>query len=251
MFLRIALLVALVAGLAGVGVSHFVVVNKIATLTSERDGSQAKMKAAQDREATAKEQARKATEDLKTINGRLAMISGELAQMTAKAAEQEKRANEKQGALDAAVLERNEAEREISAWRATSINADTVKKLVADLKRVTTDRDMFAHEKALLVRENSKLQNRLSLYEGKDIVKVPMRPGLKGRVVAVDPKWDFVVLDIGSNQGAVERGEMLVNRGGKLIAKVKLTDVQSDRSIANVIPGDQLGEVRETDQVIY
>jgi hypothetical protein len=58
------------------------------------------------------------------------------------------------------------------------------------------------------------------------------------------------VLDIGENQGVQEYGELLVNRNGKLVAKVKIRSVQKDRSIANVLPGWQLGDVMEGDQVI-
>jgi hypothetical protein len=42
---------------------------------------------------------------------------------------------------------------------------------------------------------------------------------------------------------------LLVNRNGKLVAKVKVRSVQKDRAVANVMPGWQLGEVMEGDQV--
>jgi len=69
-------------------------------------------------------------------------------------------------------------------------------------------------------------------------------------VLVTDPKWNFVVLNIGEDQGVLERGELLVNRDGKLVAKVIVRSVQKDRSIANVMPGWELGEVMEGDQVI-
>ena len=72
---------------------------------------------------------------------------------------------------------------------------------------------------------------------------------LKGQVVVVDPKWDFVVLDIGDEQGVLQDGEMLVSRNGKLVAKVIVRTVEKDRSIANIVPGWKLGEVFEGDQV--
>jgi hypothetical protein len=36
-----------------------------------------------------------------------------------------------------------------------------------------------------------------------------------------------------------------------LVAKVQIRSVQSDRSIANVMPGWKLSEVMEGDQVLY
>ena len=65
-----------------------------------------------------------------------------------------------------------------------------------------------------------------------------------------DPKWKFVVLNVGEDQGLLKDGELLVNRDGRLVAKVRVSSVQKDRSVANVMPGWELGEVLEGDQVI-
>ena len=75
-------------------------------------------------------------------------------------------------------------------------------------------------------------------------------PGLKGKVVAVDPKWNFVVLDIGERQGVLENAEMLVNRNGKLVAKVRITSVHPNSSVANILPAWAQADVMEGDQVI-
>ncbi len=48
----------------------------------------------------------------------------------------------------------------------------------------------------------------------------------------------------------MENGELLLNRKGKLVAKVIIRSVQKDRCIANVEPGWQLGEVMEGDLAI-
>jgi len=69
-------------------------------------------------------------------------------------------------------------------------------------------------------------------------------------VVVVDPKWDFVVLDIGADQDVLENGELLVSRGGKLVDKVIVRTVEKDRCIANIMPGWKLGDVYEGDEVI-
>jgi len=73
---------------------------------------------------------------------------------------------------------------------------------------------------------------------------------LKGKILAVDPKYDFVVLDIGAAQGVEERGALLVNRNSKLIAKVKVARVQQNRCIANIVADWKFDTVLEGDQVI-
>jgi len=72
---------------------------------------------------------------------------------------------------------------------------------------------------------------------------------LRGKIVVVDPKWDFVVLNIGEDQGVLENGELLVSREGKLLAKVIVRSVQKDRAIANLVPGWKFSDVMEGDDV--
>jgi hypothetical protein len=63
------------------------------------------------------------------------------------------------------------------------------------------------------------------------------RPGVSGRILAVNPGWNFVVLSIGDKQGLMTNSPLLVMRGGEPIAKVRVTSIETSRSIADVIPG--------------
>ena len=94
-----------------------------------------------------------------------------------------------------------------------------------------------------------KLETELAVYRDPNYF-VPLPATLRGKVLVTDPKWNFVVLNVGEDQGVLERGEMLVNRNGRLVAKVVVRSVQKDRCIANVMPGWELGEVMEGDLVI-
>jgi len=99
-----------------------------------------------------------------------------------------------------------------------------------------------------LQRAISHLKTELAKYVGPEQI-IRLRADLKGKILVVDPKWDFVVLNIGQNQGVLEDGELLVSREGKLVAKVIVRSVEKDRCIANVVPGWKLGEVIEGDEV--
>jgi cell shape-determining protein MreC len=104
-------------------------------------------------------------------------------------------------------------------------------------------------ENKILMQNIKKISNRLAKYEKpEEFVLLPAQ--LAGKIIVADPKWNFVVLNVGENQGVQERGELLVNRDGRLVAKVKVQSVQKDRCIANVMPGWELGEIIEGDQVI-
>jgi myosin heavy subunit len=118
-----------------------------------------------------------------------------------------------------------------------------------DMKALSDRMDVVEDEKKVLQRQLTRVQAQLNQYiDPNRPVELPST--LVGKILVADPKWDFVVLNIGEEQGAQEHGELLVNRDGKLVAKIKITSVQKDRSIANVLPGWKLGEVLEGDQVI-
>jgi hypothetical protein len=250
MLIRIALIVAIIAGLAA-GVLNFVQVqDKIKVTIADRD------KNAKDRdmERAEKQKAQKLAKDTQTTldqtKTELASTKDELGKATAEAAEATKKAEGLAASLKKTTAERDGAQNELAAWKALGVPIDQIKATLASIKDLKEQRDVLETEKKILAANNLKLQNKLnSLIDPEFLVKLP--DGLKGRVLAVDPKYDFVVLDIGDKQGVLEDGQMLVNRNGKLIAKVKIKSVQANRSIANVMPGWKVSDLMEGDQVLY
>jgi hypothetical protein len=80
-----------------------------------------------------------------------------------------------------------------------------------------------------------------------------LRNGLEGEVLAVNPGWNFVVLSIGDHQGAVANAEMILQRGGSQIGKVRITEVEPSTSVADIIPGSLARgvQVQPGDRVIF
>jgi vacuolar-type H+-ATPase subunit I/STV1 len=250
MLIRIALIVAIIAGLAA-GVLNFVQVKeKITTTIAERD------KNAKDRDAerAEKQKAQKLAKDTQTTldqtKTELASTKDERDKAVAEASDATKKAADLTARLQKTTQERDAAQNDLAAWKALGIPIDAIKQTLASIKDLKEQREVLEAEKKILAANNLKLQNKLnSLIDPEFLVKLP--DGLKGKVLAVDPKYDFVVLDIGDKQGVLEDGQMLVNRNGKLIAKVKIKSVQANRSIANVLPGWKVSDLMEGDQVLY
>ena len=80
-----------------------------------------------------------------------------------------------------------------------------------------------------------------------------LKNGLEGEVLAVNQGWGFVVLSIGDRQGAVANGEMILERGGDQIGKVRITSVEPSTSVADIIPGSLARgvKVQPGDRVIF
>lgn len=248
MLLRISLIVAILASLATLYFTHVKVQEKVNTLTGERDTAQAAQRSAEDAQRKAEKERRQAREDLEKTNKELADRETALKDTNARLAEQEKRANQVSEELTKVTGERNEAQTELAVWKQLEVTPEQIKNFKGQLAQSNEERDRYADENKVLLRRNNELKVELSRYVGEEI-EPKMRP-VTGKVVAVDPRYDFVVLNVGGNQGVVENGRLLVNRDGKLVAKVRVTKVEPNRSIANILPEWRQAEVMEGDQVL-
>lgn len=112
-------------------------------------------------------------------------------------------------------------------------------------------------ELATIKSENKILMSQFTKvadeYEAlKNPLKKVLQPvGLKGKVIAVDPKWKFVILSIGANHGVRKNGELTVSREGRYIARLKVSSVEAGHSIANVMDEfDSTDVIEEGDEVL-
>lgn len=80
-----------------------------------------------------------------------------------------------------------------------------------------------------------------------------VRNGLTGKVLAYNPGWNFVVVNLGDKAGLKSGVQMVVTRAGAMIGKLKVTTVEPNQSIADVLPGTiARGEsVQPGDTVIF
>ena len=248
MLLRICLIIALVAGLAGLALS-FKVSDRIKEITAQRDQFEDQKKKADDAAAKSKKEADAAKKAEKEARAQLGIVTNSLATVTAKAVEQEKLAKELSGKLDKTTKDLTEANQNLAQWVALGYNPDQIKNIKNDFKKLTEERDAFAEEKLILSRRIVQLDNELSIFKGsKKEVQLPA--GIKGAVAAVDPKYGFVVLNIGSDQQLLEGGKLVVTRQGKLVGKVRISRMEPNSAIANIMPGWAQADIMEGDQVI-
>jgi hypothetical protein len=248
MLIRISLILAILAAL-GVGVVNFVFVkDKINTLVTDRNTQRdGRISAEGERDKTKKELAKTQNELSQTQQQ---LTDSQAAQKNAEdvAAAQTKRADDLSDKLTKTAQERDDAQNELTSYKTTGFTPEQVSKLGRSLKDAQDAIEVANGEKIVLQHAIVRLQTRLDKYEGTN-TDVVLRADLTGKVLVVDPKWDFVVLNIGEDQGVLPNGELLVSRDGKLVAKVVVRSLEKDRSIANVVPGWKLGELFEGDEV--
>ena len=249
MLMRICLIVAILAALGAGTLNILQVRDKINTLMSQREEQKTQKEAAL-------ADASKAHNDLKTTQGILSNTQRDLADSKnsqKKAEDARDLANKNAADLTDKLAKANQdlstAQADLAAYKATGKSPGEIGKMDAQIRQDQKEIAAINDEKALLLRTKIRLQAELDKFTGTGDMIVKLPADLKGKVVVVDPKWDFVVLDIGDDQGVLDEGELLVSRAGKLVAKVVVRTVEKGRCIANIMPGWKLGEVFEGDVV--
>jgi len=248
MLIRISLIVVILAAL-GAGVLGYLEVSKeIPALKQQRDDENASKHDYMTKLDTTQKTLKKTQGELAQTQQDLADTRSNLAKAQADVDKQKSRANDLADKLAQASQDRDTAQNQLAAYTTTGLTAEQVGKLYKQYKDSVAAIEAMNEEKVVLLRKIGMLTNELNQLIAPDTaVKLPA--DLRGKIEVVDPKWDFVVLDIGLDQGVVQNGELLVSRDGKLVAKVIVRSVQKDRCIANLVPGWGFGAIVEGDVV--
>jgi hypothetical protein len=248
MLLRISLIVAILAGLGAGVVSYLEISDKIPALQKQRDDEHTAKVGEIAAHGKTKSKLKQTEGELAQTKQDLTDTQGQRDKAVAKAEQQSKRADELTDKLAKTTQQREEALNEVASYRASGLSPEQVFKLNKNLKDVRAEVEVVNGEKIVLLRKVAKLQGELERIVGTNQY-VLLRPDLHGKILVVDPKWDFVVVNVGEEQGVLNNGELLVSRGGKLVGKIIVRSVQKDRSIANLVPGWKLGEMVEGDEI--
>lgn len=104
---------------------------------------------------------------------------------------------------------------------------------------------------AQLEESNAMLEAQLEKLDKETHKDSTMPVGTHGKVVYANADWNFVVIDIGSAEGASATAQMIVHRGDNMVGKIRLSAVHDNVSIAEVLPEFQKDTVKEGDDVLY
>ena len=85
--------------------------------------------------------------------------------------------------------------------------------------------------------------------ENEDLRITPVNT--RGKIAAVEERWDFAVLDIGQNQKVSRNTEFLVYRQNKFICKILTVSVSPNTAVAQILPEFQKDDPRPGDIVIH
>jgi DNA-binding transcriptional MerR regulator len=251
MLLRICLIVTIVAGLGAAYLGFFPVKEIITDTRAARDDFHTKLDNETALYQKTDKELKKTKSDLAETTAKLNDTQNQLDAANTKNADLDKQNADLTDKLAKMSTRADDAEARLEAWRVLGVTPEDVKRIMAELEQTKKANEAVTAENKIINSVKNELQKQLDQLIGLNEAPVILPAGLKGKVLAVDPKFGFVVLDIGDDQGVKERGEMMVNRDGKLIGKVRISSVEKDRSVASIMPAWKRGDIMEGDQVLY
>ena len=251
MLQRICLILAILAGLGIIAVTQFKVRPHIQGIIDVRETN----KKGWDKELA---RANKLDKDLAATRNtleetktKLTETEGQRDAARSQFAAEQKRANGLSQQLEKKSQDLKVALQDLAAWTGTGLTSDQVVTMKADNEKLRKAQEALTEENKIVVAQLNRTKELLDSVTNPNSEGPRLPAGTKGKVLVVDPKWDFVVVNLGEKDLMVPEGVLMVQRNGKLIGKVRITEVRSDRCIANLIPGWKLDEPMEGDMVFY
>jgi predicted RNase H-like nuclease (RuvC/YqgF family) len=121
-----------------------------------------------------------------------------------------------------------------------------INELGEKVKVSESENKMLTAAKEKLDQDLKKLRDQIEMSKPGGAKNI----SLSGKIVAVNPTWNFVILDLGKNDQMVEGLTMVIYRGDKLVGKIKTVTVDAQTSVADVLPGTPATAIEVGDQVV-
>lgn len=87
------------------------------------------------------------------------------------------------------------------------------------------------------------------LFPDDDTVDTPK--GLTGKIAVVRPDWNFVVLDVGREEGLRHNTQLLVHRDEELVGRVRVSSLEDNMAVAEIMRDETQIPLERGDDVLF
>ncbi len=184
-------------------------------------------------------------QDLENTREELAVTKSELADTRQELADARDRIGTLESNLAQTEAELNEANDQIDVLK------EEKQVLISQVDDLETELTQANEAIQDLRADIETLEGIIKELEGAQGDVVELDPGLSGEILTVNEPWNFVVLNIGKDVGLVPNAEMVVHRDDELVGKVRISRVQENMAVADIISDWQQVDIQSGDQVMY
>ena len=249
MMVRIFLILSLLCAGGSLFLSHDKVQKRKDKVEADRQ------KAEQDRDKAIADQKKKEDErdaelaNHNSVSNNLYNVRVQITNKLEQIAQMQKTIDMHQKAQDQFEKQRDAIIAENPEWFALNTTAAKVRQQRDRLPKAEVELATTKTELEVIGRDNTRLKNTLIKLRPSGPQTLP--EGLAGKVVAFDPKYQYAVLNVGGNHGVLMDGRLLIKRDDMIVGEARITRVEDEYAVANIVQEAKLDEVSEGDDVIY
>jgi peptidoglycan hydrolase CwlO-like protein len=161
-------------------------------------------------------------------------------------------ANRRIEQLEADLRERTqqleESQREVREL--TQQNEELDEQLTEEIARARELEDEVRELEGKVAEQQLQIEElEAELYPEDRVIVTP--EGLTGEVLFINPEWNFVVLDVGTDNGLSLGTELMVHRGEELVGRVRVSEVKEVNSVAEILVDWEVAPIEEGDNVLF
>lgn len=250
LFICISVALAIVA--AGLGFMAKSNIDRLQTgLKESKDG----LRREQDKVQTASNDLKKTAEDLGAANDKLKETMATLETKTADLTKKGEELDEAKKQITSQAGEIADMKKAVEDGKLAVTELEKVKaEYTTAAAKVQSTEAENAELKVAVTSASDRIKELESRPQAQQVAKRGVNPmTIQGKIVAVNPGWNFVLLNIGDEQGVLANAPLLVIRGNTPIARLRVTSVEPATSVADVIPNSAARgvSVQPGDKVIF
>lgn len=230
--------------------------SKVKTLRNDVNSAVAQKQATERQRATADKEMKAREAKVKEQLAKLGENDGRVAGAEAELVKTQTEKSDLLSKLQANETQIAELQKHIDELSKTPANpnpgAPSAAELQAQLEDARKQLESAEREKTLL---SEKFRSSEAVRGPETMVKrePKFRGSLRGTVLAVNPAYNFVVLNLGNRNGVEANSEMLVLRDGSVIGKIRISSVEPATAIGDIMSSSLARgvQVQPGDTVIY
>ena len=170
------------------------------------------------------------------LEATVASLNSEVENVKASLSASETRVAELQTALTNSETQVKEVEAKLAQIQ-EMFGDKTPEEIVADMDQAQKEAEDLRNQLRIAEDKIASMQGQVTKYQTEEELrrKGVSPPGITGKIVAYNSQWNFVVLDVGKNQGLVENSELTIMRNEAPIGKIKIASVDQTTAVGDVI----------------
>ena len=255
----IILVILLILSLGGAGISFYYYRGeqlKVAALNNELKNLKAEKRAAENKLAESRKRVDGLTSQLQTTGTQIEGLNKQIEELDKELKQTRSEKDRFYSQIENLQSQLQKKEVVKKDWENEKIQAQKqIDKMQALLKKLRANKDELEAELSELKANKEVALGKIVVGQEVAVQRAPpktvLTPTLEGKVLVVNKKYDFAVINLGSRDGLSQGEVLLVHHQGSYIGDIRLEKVQETMSACGFVTKEIKDRINEGDKIAF